>query len=107
MNTCTFIKKRLQHKCLLVNIAKISGTAFFKEQIRWLFICKPVLTGNLRLCVLSDNRYFLYEIIVIIIIIVAIFIIVIIDLLCWVNKIFTIGKFTFNIRPYKTYNWSE
>ena len=31
-----FIKKRLQHKCFLVNIPKILGTAFFIEQFWWL-----------------------------------------------------------------------
>ena len=36
LRTCNFIKKRLQHGCVPVNIPKVLGTAFFKEQLRWL-----------------------------------------------------------------------
>ena len=34
-----FIKKKLQHRCFPVNIAKILRTTFFKEHFRWLFLC--------------------------------------------------------------------
>ena len=30
------MKRRLQHSCFLVNIAKFLRTAFFKEHLRWL-----------------------------------------------------------------------
>ena len=33
-----FIKKRLQHKCFPVSIAKFLRTAFFTKQLRWLFL---------------------------------------------------------------------
>ena len=33
-----FIKKRLQHRCLLVNIAKLLRTAFLKEHLEWLLL---------------------------------------------------------------------
>ena len=33
-----FIRKRLQHKCFPVSIAKFLRTAFFAEQLRWLFL---------------------------------------------------------------------
>ena len=32
---CNFIKKRLQHSCFPVNIAKFLRTAFFIEHLRW------------------------------------------------------------------------
>ena len=34
-----FIKKKLQHRCFPVNIAKFFRTTFFKEHLRWLFLC--------------------------------------------------------------------
>ena len=39
---CTFIKKRLQHRCFTVNIAKPWKTAFFIEHLRWQ---KPNILG--------------------------------------------------------------
>ena len=33
-----FIEKRLQHRCFLVNFAKLLGTAFFIEHLRWLLL---------------------------------------------------------------------
>ena len=35
---CNFIKKRLEHRCFLVNIAKILKTAFFIEHLQWLIL---------------------------------------------------------------------
>ena len=32
------IKKKLQHRCFPVNIAKFLRTAFFTEQLRWLLL---------------------------------------------------------------------
>ena len=32
------IKRRLQHMCFPMNIAKCLRTVFFKEQLRWLFL---------------------------------------------------------------------
>ena len=37
LKSCNFIKKRLQHRCFPVNIAKYLRTSFFTEHIRWLF----------------------------------------------------------------------
>ena len=33
-----FIKKRLQHRCFPVNIAKVLRTTFLIEHLRWLFL---------------------------------------------------------------------
>ena len=33
-----FMKKRLQHGCFPVTIAKVSRTAFFKEHLWWLLL---------------------------------------------------------------------
>ena len=38
LQACKSIKKRLQHKCFPVNIAKILRTAFFMEHLRWLLL---------------------------------------------------------------------
>ena len=36
LNAYSFIKKRLQHRCFPVNIAKLLITASFIEHLRWL-----------------------------------------------------------------------
>ena len=36
VRVCNFIKKRLQHRCFPVNIAKFLRTAYFKDLLRWL-----------------------------------------------------------------------
>ena len=33
-----FIKKKLQHRCFPVNIAKFLRTTFFTEHLKWLFL---------------------------------------------------------------------
>ena len=33
-----YLKKRLQHRCFPLNIPKVLGTAFFIEQLWWLFL---------------------------------------------------------------------
>ena len=33
------IKKRLQHRCFLVNVAKFLRSPFLIEQLRWLLLC--------------------------------------------------------------------
>ena len=38
---CDFIKKRLQHRCFPVTIAKFLGAAFFKEHLQWLLKHHP------------------------------------------------------------------
>ena len=38
LKACHFIKKRLQHRCFPVNIAKILKTAFFIEHLWWLLL---------------------------------------------------------------------
>ena len=35
---CNFIKKRLQHRCFPVKLAKFLRTPFFKEHLRWLLL---------------------------------------------------------------------
>ena len=44
LQACSFIKKRLQHKCFFVNIAKIFKSTFFIEHLRWLLLF--ILAGN-------------------------------------------------------------
>ena len=43
---CSFIKKRLQHKCFPLNIAKLLKVAFFIEHLR--YVKKPVTTSPWR-----------------------------------------------------------
>ena len=38
LKACNFIKKRPQHRCFLVNIAKLIRTAFCMKDIRWLLL---------------------------------------------------------------------
>ena len=38
LQACNFIKKRLQHRCFLVNITAVLRTAFLIEQLQWLLL---------------------------------------------------------------------
>ena len=38
IQACNSVKKKLQHRCFPVNIAKFLRTAFFTEQLRWLLL---------------------------------------------------------------------
>ena len=38
LKACNFIKKRLEHRCFVVNIAKFIRTAFCMKHIRWLLL---------------------------------------------------------------------
>ena len=38
LKACNFIKKRLQHKCVPVNIVKCLRATFFIEHLRWLLL---------------------------------------------------------------------
>ena len=38
LQACNFIKTRLQNRCFSVNIPKVLATAFFMEQLWWLFL---------------------------------------------------------------------
>ena len=38
LQACNFLKKRLQHRCFPVNIAKIFKNSFFIEHLRWLLL---------------------------------------------------------------------
>ena len=38
LKDCNYIKKRLQHGCFPVNIAKFLRTAFLTEHLRWLLL---------------------------------------------------------------------
>ena len=40
LKACNFVKKRLQHRCFPVNIAKCLRTAFFKKHLRWMLLDK-------------------------------------------------------------------
>ena len=40
LKVCNFIRKKLQHRCFPVNIAKFLRTAFSIEDLRWLFLQK-------------------------------------------------------------------
>ena len=43
LKDCNFIKIRLQHRCFPVNIPKVLGTAFLKEQFQWLLLNRILL----------------------------------------------------------------
>ena len=43
LKACNFIKKRLQHRCFPLNIAKFLKTAFFIEHLYWLLLFMLVL----------------------------------------------------------------
>ena len=38
LKTCNFIKKRLKHRCFPAKFAKLLGTSFFIEHLRWLLL---------------------------------------------------------------------
>ena len=38
LKACNFIKKRIQHRCFAVNIAKFIRTVFFTEHLWWLLL---------------------------------------------------------------------
>ena len=38
LKVCNFIRKKLQHRCFPVNIAKFLRTAFSIEDLQWLFL---------------------------------------------------------------------
>ena len=38
LQSCDFIKRRLQHRCFLVNIPKFLRTSFFTEHLWWLLL---------------------------------------------------------------------
>ena len=42
LRVCKSIKRRFQHKCFPVNIAKCLRTAFFIEHLRWLFLITAI-----------------------------------------------------------------
>ena len=46
-----FIKKKLQHRCFPVNIAKFLRTTFFIEHLRWLLLYLFLACGSSRLVV--------------------------------------------------------
>ena len=46
LRTCNFIKKRLQHGCVPVNIPKDLETAFFIEQLWWLLLNYVLVSEN-------------------------------------------------------------
>ena len=52
-----FIKKRLQHRCFPVNIAKLLRTAFFIEQLRWLLLdfLKNLLKTTLKIIISQEG----------------------------------------------------
>ena len=56
LKTCNFIKKRLQHKCFPVNIAKFSRTPILKNN------CKRLLLITYKICFLKNVlfRWFPY-----------------------------------------------
>ena len=50
LQACNIIKKRLQHRCFPVNIAKFLRTAFSTEQLRWLLVeVRKVKTAQLNI----------------------------------------------------------
>ena len=57
---CNFIKKRLQHRCFPVNIAKLLGKTFFIEQLLWLLlnfvVCQRILQKKYLRNILKARR---------------------------------------------------
>ena len=51
LKVCSFIKKRLQHCCFPLNVRKLSGTAFFIEDLRWLLLTASLEISNWNKCV--------------------------------------------------------
>ena len=47
LQTCNYIKQRLQHKCFSVNIAEFLRIAIFIEHLWWLLECR-VEAGTLK-----------------------------------------------------------
>ena len=42
---CNFIKKRFQHRCFSVNIAKLFRAPFFIEHLQWLLLENKIIDG--------------------------------------------------------------
>ena len=60
LKVCTFIKKRLQHRCFPLDIAKFLRTAFFIEHLRWLLhneLLQFIETGVLTAIMTQNNCY--------------------------------------------------
>ena len=55
LQACNFIKKRLQHRCFLVNIANFLRTVFFVENLRWLLLVLCIFNLRVFLNPLSAN----------------------------------------------------
>ena len=55
LQACNFIKKRLQHRCFLVNIANFLRTVFFVENLRWLLLVLCIFNLHVFLNPLSAN----------------------------------------------------
>ena len=55
-SACNFIKKRLQHRCFLVNIVEFSKKPFFIENLWWLLLL--LLTeSEIHLCLYTFDAY--------------------------------------------------
>ena len=55
LNACSFIKKRLRHRCFPVKFPRILRTSFFKESRRWLLQWVHLLSKNLLEKLLSES----------------------------------------------------
>ena len=57
LRVCKFIKKRLQHRCFPVNIAKCLRTPLLQNTSGWLFLMCAVITAE-SLIGMGDNLSF-------------------------------------------------
>ena len=57
LRPATLLKKRLQHRCFPVNIAKFLRTAFFIEDLRWLLLKVAVYRLDHIFPVVSNANY--------------------------------------------------
>ena len=53
LKTCNFIKKRFQHRCFPVKLAKLLRTPFFTEHIQWLLL---EISHELSLFIAFENN---------------------------------------------------
>ena len=62
LKACSFIKKRLQHRCFHVNIAKFLRTAFFIKHLRWLLLNKvKINVRRTRFILLPDWLHYVIK----------------------------------------------
>ena len=57
LQACNFVKKRLQHRCLPVNIAKFLRIPILKNICEWLLLSDVNLIHSKAMLLNTDNKY--------------------------------------------------